>query len=81
MKRGRGDKLRFYNIAQGSLEESRYFLILAQDLEYADTAEFLEQADEVSRMLGSYVSAVASDRNRFSSFFWLLAPGSWLLGH
>jgi four helix bundle protein len=79
VKRGRADKLRFYNIAQGSLEESRYFLILAHDLEYCDTTELLAQADEVSRMLEGYVSAVASNRNRFFSFFWLLASGSWLL--
>jgi len=31
-KRGTADKLRFLNIAQGSLEESRYYLILVHDL-------------------------------------------------
>jgi four helix bundle protein len=34
-RRGRADKARFMNIAQASLEECRYFLILAQDLGYA----------------------------------------------
>jgi four helix bundle protein len=33
-KRGRSDKARFMNIAQGSLEELRYYFILARDLEY-----------------------------------------------
>ncbi|MGD9019436.1 MAG: four helix bundle protein, partial [Desulfuromonadales bacterium] len=33
-KRGIKDKIRFLNIAQGSLEESRYYLILANDLGY-----------------------------------------------
>ena len=33
-KRGLADKIRFYNIAQGSLEECRYYLILARDLRY-----------------------------------------------
>ncbi len=37
-KRGLADKIRFLNIAQGSLEESRYYLILANDLEYGDTS-------------------------------------------
>jgi four helix bundle protein len=32
-RRGRGDKVRFLNIAQASLEECRYYLILTQDLE------------------------------------------------
>jgi four helix bundle protein len=31
-RRGKADKLRFLNIAQGSLAESRYYLLLAQDL-------------------------------------------------
>ena len=31
-KRGKPDKVRFMNIAQGSLEESIYYLILANDL-------------------------------------------------
>ena len=38
-KRGKADKLRFLNIAQGSLEESRYYLILARDLDYGDVSE------------------------------------------
>ena len=33
-KRGVRDKLNFYNIAQGSLEELRYYLILSKDLGY-----------------------------------------------
>jgi four helix bundle protein len=37
-RRGRADKARFMNLAQGSLEECRYYLILAQDLGYGDTA-------------------------------------------
>jgi four helix bundle protein len=31
-KKGRADKARFYNIAQGSLEECRYDMILARGL-------------------------------------------------
>ena len=30
------DKLRFLNIAQGSLEECRYYIILSRDIEYID---------------------------------------------
>jgi four helix bundle protein len=33
-RRGRPDKVRFLNIAQSSLEECRYYLILAEDLRY-----------------------------------------------
>jgi len=57
-KRGRGDKARFLNIAEGSIEESRYYLILAQDLDYARTDSLREAIDEVSRILNSYSRAI-----------------------
>src|SRR5215208_1149070 len=67
VKHGRADKVRFYNIAQGSLEETRYFLILSHDLGYSDTTGLLSRVDEVSRMLEAYAGAIASDRSRFSA--------------
>ena len=61
-KRGRADKARFYNIAQGSLEECRYYMILARDLGYGDTATLLKFLEEISRMLESYSrSMLAAD--------------------
>lgn len=51
VKRSVPDKLRFLNFAQGSLEESRYYLILASDLGIADLASAGELADECSRMI------------------------------
>ena len=57
-KRGRSDKARFMNIAQGSLEECRYYLILAHDLGYGDGQEALAQLEEVSKLLESYCSAL-----------------------
>lgn len=53
-KRGVRDKLRFFNIAQGSLEECRYYLILARDLGYGDSTELSHRLAEVSRLLDSY---------------------------
>ena len=57
-KRGKADKGRFMNIAQGSLEESRYYLILAADLGYTQTKNAMGQLEEVSRLLTSYTSAI-----------------------
>ena len=37
-KMSKADKLRFMNIAQGSLEECRYYVILSLDIEYVDQA-------------------------------------------
>jgi len=53
-KRSHSDKARFFNISQGSLEESRYYLILARDLGYADTEHLMRDLDEVGRLLNSY---------------------------
>jgi four helix bundle protein len=50
-KRGKSDKARFYNIAQGSLEECRYYLILSRDLGYGETRVLMESLEEISRML------------------------------
>ena len=57
-KLGLGDKLRFYNIAQGSLEESRYYLILARDLDYGDVALLERKAEQISKMLDGYMRSV-----------------------
>ena len=58
-RKGKADKLRFFNISQASLEETRYYLILANDLEYAKTDKLQENLDEVSRMLDGYVRSFA----------------------
>jgi four helix bundle protein len=51
-KRGVRDKTNFYNIAQGSLEELRYYAILSRDLGYvSDVAALRRDIDEVARML------------------------------
>ncbi|MCG6138440.1 MAG: four helix bundle protein [Nostoc sp. LLA-1] len=52
------DKGRFMNIAQGSLEECRYYLILAKDLNYGDTSNSMNQLEEVSKLLTSYANSI-----------------------
>ena len=64
-KRGVADKLRFLNIAQGSLEECRYFLILTRDLQYGDVNTLLALLTEASKTLEAYFSTVSnSNSNR-----------------
>ena len=57
-KKGKADKVRFMNIAQSSLEECRYYLILASDLKYGNNQEIMNQLEEVSKLLESYSKAV-----------------------
>ena len=57
-RRGKADKARFMNIAEGSIEECRYYLILAKDLGYGETADLQAVLEEVSRMLNAYAAAL-----------------------
>jgi len=59
-RRGLADKVRMYNIAQASLEECRYYLILAKDLEYADSNALMISLEEISKMLQRYSQATAA---------------------
>jgi four helix bundle protein len=60
-KRGANDKTRFLNIAQGSLEECRYYLILVQDLGYGTTANIEAVLEEVSKLLIAYATAIEAN--------------------
>jgi four helix bundle protein len=52
------DKIRFYNIAQGSIEECRYYLILSRDLGYGEVAELRRNLEAVSKMLSAYIDGI-----------------------
>jgi four helix bundle protein len=57
-KRSNADKARYLNIAQGSVEECRYYLILAKDLGYADVPELNGLLQEVSKLLNAYAQSI-----------------------
>ena len=50
-KRTVAEKRRFLEIAKGSLEEVRYYIILALDLHYITEASLQSSLEEVSRLL------------------------------
>ncbi len=52
------DKYRFMNIAQGSLEECRYFIILAKDLKYIQLDGEFERIEEIAKLLNAYSKAI-----------------------
>ncbi|MBB1530381.1 MAG: four helix bundle protein [Prevotella sp.] len=58
---GTADKLHFMNIAQGSLEECRYYILLAKDVGYINlnTQEALDVSiEEVSKLLNGYCKGI-----------------------
>ncbi len=57
-KRSTPEKARFLSISQGSLEEVRYYLILSEDLDYAETTKLHDQLTEISKLLEAYRSSI-----------------------
>lgn len=53
-RKGNPDKARFHNIAQGSIEECSYYLLLSADLGYGDTAILQKDLEQVSRLLAAH---------------------------
>jgi four helix bundle protein len=62
-RRGKPDKARHMNIAQGSLEELQYFFILCTDLSYLPADPVGDRANEVGRMLTSYTQQILESRS------------------
>ena len=57
-RHGKADKVRFLNQSEGSLEESRYYLILSEDLGYGKPAKLMDSLEEVSKLLNAYSKAI-----------------------
>jgi len=61
-KTSKKDKVRFYNIAQGSLEECRYYIILANDLHYGSFEELYKKLEDVSKLLSKYSNTIKNSQ-------------------
>jgi len=60
-RKSKKEFLQFLNIAKGSLEELKYFLILSADLKYISKENFINleaKAEEVSKMLYSFTKSL-----------------------
>ena len=61
-KKSPQDKIRILNISQGSLSETEYYIILAQDLKYMGVERLSDQANEVGKLLESYMQAIGKNK-------------------
>ena len=57
-KQSKPEKIRFLNIAHGSLEECRYYIILSDDLGYGLNDDLKSKLQEVSKILNAYTKAI-----------------------
>lgn len=63
-KLGKADKLRFLNIAEGSLEECRDYIILSRDLHYFSPEQFdllYNSIEETSKLLIAYSKGIINN--------------------
>jgi four helix bundle protein len=60
------NKLNFINIAEGSLEEVKYYITLSKDLKYIDEKNYEQlynYAEEVGRLISGYEKAISKRLN------------------
>ena len=63
-KLSKADKLRFFNISQGSLEECRYYVLLSRDLGYIDNGIFdnlNSEIEKVSWYINAYCKGIINN--------------------
>lgn len=65
-KKSLADKLKFFNISQGSLEECEYYIVLSRDLKFIskEQEKVLDSlSDEIGKLLQSYMKKMQSSKN------------------
>ena len=63
-KIGKPDKLRFFNISEGSLSECKDYIILSRDLGYINTQQYSElwdASEEANKFLLSYCNGIINN--------------------
>jgi len=62
-RRGIGEKVRFYNQAEASLEELKYYFLLSRDLGYIPPSnDLVAQSERVGRLLSGLISSTERRR-------------------
>ena len=57
------NKIHFFNIAQGSLEECKYYIILSKDLNYPSDSELEILSEEISKLLAGYIKSINANNS------------------
>ena len=57
------NKIHFFNIAQSSLEECKYYIILSKDLNYTSEINLEKLSTEVSKLVSSYIKSINTNNS------------------
>ncbi len=61
-KKSKKDKLRFYNISEGSIQECDYYITLSKDLNYIDgESDLSARLTTIGKMLKNYIKRIEYD--------------------
>lgn len=61
-KKSKKDKLRFYNISEGSIQECDYYITLSKDLKYIDgESDLSARLATIGKMLKNYIKRIEYD--------------------
>jgi len=63
VKRSRAEKIRMLNIAQGSLEECKYYIVLSKDLSHGSNPSLESLSHEISKILTAYIKSLERNSN------------------
>lgn len=66
-KKGLKDKVRFFNISQGSLGECQYYLRLTKDLNYGEVEKLQNDLEEIGKLLNAYTRGILKNSQLPSS--------------
>lgn len=76
-RKGKGDSRYFYNVAEASLEEVKYQLLIAKDLHYIELFEYEESATlagEVGRILNGWIKSQGKKTHLILTYLILAFP-------
>lgn len=61
------NKINFLNIAESSLQECKYYIILCFDLHYLNNKDLNNDLDEIAKLLSAYAKAIFNSHKILSS--------------
>ena len=63
------NKINFLNISESSLQECKYYIILANDLNYISDKNLFQILDEIAKLLSAYAKSILKNHSHSSASY------------